>query len=196
MIDGFGWFEPSDYLRSWLFFDDVEYVLADAKDGPLAYPPWVFDRPDYKAIHSEFDSSELTRIIQSAAMDAGNPEFRNFVESNVPVKDREYASALVQSDASLRGVVSQEQIHDSIFCLFLLVNKLLAHAALKDAVPIVGRAYASQLLAMKIQKWDENRLQGISPKPHDPQRAESYSAFATGLSFDFLSTDDLLAVPN
>jgi len=27
MIDGFGWFREDDYQRSWLFFDDVSYVL-------------------------------------------------------------------------------------------------------------------------------------------------------------------------
>jgi hypothetical protein len=34
MIDGFGAFEEADYRRSWLFFDDVDYILPAKLAGP------------------------------------------------------------------------------------------------------------------------------------------------------------------
>jgi len=195
MIDGFGWFKESDYRRSWLFFDEVRYVLPEGTEGPIVYPPWVFQRPDYRVTYPTLGAEEAARIVESAGDDAADPSFRNLIEGNVPAKDREYAVLVVESDRRLREAIPPELARDWVFALALLINKLILCAASCGAVPIVGRRYAPELIARKIEKWAGNDPERQTALPGDPKRVLSFAAFAAGLSFDFLSDDSLVSVP-
>jgi hypothetical protein len=125
MIDGFGWFEEADYRRSWLFFDQVDYVLPEGAEGPLIYPRWILQRPDYRVAYPPLSADQVARITESAASDACDRSFRQLIEGIVPPKDLDYAMLVLASDKSLWRETPQELKRDSVFALLVLVNKLI-----------------------------------------------------------------------
>jgi len=194
MIDGFGWFKEPDYRRSWLFFDQVEYILPESAEGPLIYPHWVLQRSDFKVVYPTFATEEITKIVESAARDADDPGFRQLVEGIVPAKDLDYAVLVLASDRFLRQGLPRDRKQDGVFALAVLINKLIASAALAGAVPIVGRQYASQLIAKKVEMWAGREPTRQYTPLADPKRALSFAGFAASLSLDFLSDDMLVSV--
>jgi hypothetical protein len=195
MIDGFGWFKEADYRRSWLFFDEVEYILPESSAGPLVYPPRVFERQDCRVVFPTLTGDEVSRIIQRATEDASDLTFREMVANKVPRKDLEYAALVIASDRQLRDQVPQAHAQDAVFALALLINKLILCSARSGALPIVGRDYAPPLIARKLDKWIDTERQERNLPIVDPKTGLSFAGFEAGLSFDFLSADALSSIP-
>lgn len=153
MIDGFGWFQTADYRRAWLFFDEVDYVLPRPGSGPLFFPAWVSDSPEFRAAFPELSKEDGERVIEAARGDAADLEFRTFVEHNIPMHDRQYATKVVQvyHDGSALG----DAAVDPVIAIAVLLNRLLIYSAQVDAIPIVGRRYAATLLRRKLDRWSQ-----------------------------------------
>jgi hypothetical protein len=179
MIDGFGWFTKADYLRTWLFFDEVEYVLPRICRPPLAYPREVLASERHRIAHTDLPPSCLDVLVEQTTMDASSAELRDLVAS-MPGRDRDYAAFVVGSDGELDGV--PERLRTSTpWAIAFLANKLIFHAWLTDTVPIMGRRYGQRFLAQKLA---------------DPSRKMVRSAsFAAGLSLGFIGDDRLAATP-
>ena len=181
MIDGFGWFREADYRRSWLFFDEVEYILPRETTRPLVYPPRVFDSREYAVVHSDFDPELLELVIRQAAADAEQPELRKFAADQIPRKDLEYARLVVRHDREHAGLIPEHLVGDLVFPTMFLLDKLLLMSLLRGSIPIIGRSHANGLLQRKLA------VSGLS-KRSDKGR---YHAVAAGLSLNFVPDERL-----
>jgi hypothetical protein len=76
--------------------------------------------------------------------------------------------------------------------LLFLLNKLLWLSAHRGTVPIVGRGYATELLAHKLRRTGTGHL---GPNLLSARGIPLFAAFAAGLSFDFVSDTQLVATP-
>lgn len=193
MIDGFGWFERADFLRAFLFFDEVEYILPKDTAPPLHYGLQVYESPQYRAAHTELGSEELDLLIQRSLFDARRGDLRVMVE-RLPKRDVKYAALVVQCDAELKLRLPRRALDDT-FAIAFLSNKLLFHAARSGAVPIVGRRYATEFLTRKLETWTNDAANSSALTPATPQSALNYSTFAAGLSMSFIPDASLIEVP-
>src|SRR5689334_5033188 len=123
MIDGFGWFEESDYRRSWLSFDDVDYIFPVEVGGPIRYPSSLEDNPSFTVVRPRPD---IATVLAAAARDAADERFRALV-LQAPSRDLEYSHLIVLSDRTLPAL-APAQAADPVFAVALLTNKLLAYA--------------------------------------------------------------------
>jgi hypothetical protein len=188
MIDGFGPFEEADYRRSWLFFDQVEYVLPSRLVGPIVMPALDAEQ-EFAVCRPELAPEDLEQILETTWRDAADPALRQLVDRRVPRDDREYAAVLVGSDAQLRGHLTRARAIDPIL---FLANKLLWYAARHGTVPLAGRDYATELIAHK--------LRGLGTVRHghgllSARGGSAFAAFAAGLALDFVPDEQLVATP-
>ena len=72
--------------------------------------------------------------------------------------------------------------------LAFLANKLIAYSLLHDRVPIVGRSYASQYLALKLASLERQKQSAL---PLLPRRFSAFTAIASGCSLPFVSDQAL-----
>lgn len=188
MIDGFGAFEAADYRRSWLFFDDVDYVLPNEVRGPVEFPA-LDDRRDFRVCRDPLDPDVIDHLLELARRDMAVSDLRQLIEAQTSSADREYAAALVWSDVEVRDRILRTA---SVDPLLFLLNKLLWCAAQHDAVPIVGRRYATELLARKLRQTGTAHLgQNLLSARGMP----AFATFAAGLSLDFVPDAQLAAAP-
>jgi hypothetical protein len=188
MIDGFGSFDGADYRRSWLFFDDVDYVLPHELCGPIELPA-LEHHQDFALCRDPLSPDAIDHLLELTYRDMADPELRRLVEAQSANADREYAAVLVWSDVQVRDRILGAAPVDPL--LFLL-NKLLWMSAHRGAVPIVGRGYATELLAHKLRRTGTARL-GLNLL--SARGIPLFATFAAGLSFDFVPDAQLVATP-
>src|SRR5579872_5958582 len=93
MIDGFGPFEEADYRRSWLFFEDVDYIVPHRLSG-MTEGMNLDDQLDFQVCREELAPDDLEQLFELTRWDAEDPELRRLIESCIPRSDRDYAAAL------------------------------------------------------------------------------------------------------
>jgi hypothetical protein len=188
MIDGFGSFKQADYRRSWLFFDDVDYVLPHELRGPIELPP-LEDSREFAVCRNQLAPDVVEHLLELTRRDMEDPVLRDLVATRVPANALEYAAVLVWSDIQVRDHIRWSSQIDPV--LFLL-NKLLWFSACRDLVPIAGCGYATELLAQKLRQTGTGHL------GHNLLSARGtpmFATFAAGLSFDFVTDTQLVAAP-
>jgi hypothetical protein len=190
MVDGFGWFEPADYRRSWLFFDDVVYVLPKSTSPPLEFLPGVFDRNDGIVVRPELSATAWQIIGEAARSDAADPSFRRIVET-IPPPDLHYTRTVAACDREMVAALGLDRTADPAMAVARLLEKLLLYAGINGLVPIVGRDWASQLLAAKLTAGRP----GSGRTLLSPGQGETYAAFSAGLSLDLIDDHKLVALP-
>ena len=180
MIDGFGWFENGDYRKSWLMFEDVDYVFPAETTGPGFYPKAVLEGREYSAQQvSVGDAVEhVEQRVARGMDDAGLLE----ILRSIPGTDADYARRVVSLDPELSPLLKRYGDRDAAPAVLALVAKLLLYARRTGAVPIVGRDYAWSLLSKVAQ--DEPRPKGVLQVGAvvDHKASVAYSAFEAGLS--------------
>jgi hypothetical protein len=182
MINGFGWFSEERYRRSWLLFDEIDYIFPRSR---TQHPPInVLSRPDFRVIQPEADGVD-ERVERSKA-DANDAEFRVGVLQHMSKADLRIAEEMVRADMELRGVDET----DPVFCVSYLVDKLLDHADAQGAIPIVGQDYAIDLIRAKLNRRARTELAPSSLVT--ASQGLNVFAFQAGLSYRFLSDADLL----
>ena len=194
MIDGFGWFHASDYRRTWLFFDDVQYVLP-AGDGPhpgavpnrvwLHYPDKIANRPEYVVERPELTVQEVEGLLDAAKADAEDPDWVRLVD-NLPQADRDYATMVAFCDPGVLDGMAQQRLRIEAASVAYLVGKLLLHADRTSTIPIVGQQRAADLLRWKLGRQASHVVGG--------RHGNAFAAFAAGLSLDFVSDRELETV--
>lgn len=188
MIDGFGPFEEADYRRSWLFFEEVDYVLPHRLTDEMAMVG-VDDHQEFAVRREELARDDIEQLLELTCRDAEDPGLVRLVETRAPRGDREYAAALVWSDVQLRDHPTRTRAIDPVL---FLANKLLWYAARRGTVPIVGRDYATELIAWKL------RGHGTSHQGHgllSDRGSSVLAAFAAGLALDFVPDEQLASTP-
>jgi hypothetical protein len=191
MIDGFGWFEEADFRRSWLFFDDVRYILPPKGYAQILYPQSVFELPQYQVVCPELDESLAEVIVAEAIADAVSPEFQRIAEG-IPSSAHRYAGAVAASDPRLR-----ERLPAPIpsgLSLAMLSRKLLHLAAAEGMVPVVGRRYAWELIRFQMGRSAELDL-AANAAPLSPSRSATFQALSAGLSLHFIPDRELAELP-
>jgi hypothetical protein len=181
MIDGFGWFKPADFRRSWLFFDQVEYILPHDTDKGFGYALPVYQSAQYKVAHMRFDQpSDIQKLWDAACADAEDPILSALIR-DMPAEDLEYARRVVSADVELAPFARNNL--QPVLAISFLLNKLLLYARSTDSVAIVGRSYAHDLLLQKASAASRNAAK--------MKNSLSVTAFAAGLSFDFVTDESL-----
>ncbi len=193
MIDGFGWFDEADYRRSWLFFDDVYYVLPAETRGPVFYPPQLQNRPDFRLARTETGSRDAEIIARAADIDVSDEELRSNID-DVPARDARYAAMVVSSDAELDESVRERARAQPSFAIAYLANKLLYVAARDGRVPIVGRRYASEILKTKLVRRTAPAPATTPPAAFSTGDGSSAASLAAGLSLAFVDDARLRSV--
>jgi hypothetical protein len=188
MVDGFGWFEPADYRRAWLFFDDVVYVLPSATS--LYYRPEVLERDGSTNVKPELSAAAWQIIGDAARSDAADPSFRQVVDT-IPASELRYSQAVVAGDREMTAALGLDRTLDPVLAVALLFEKLLLCASVNGMVPIVGRDWAARLLAARLTPATPGRDRTLL----SPSQGETYAAFSAGLSLDFVDDDKLVALP-
>ena len=142
MIDGFGWFAEASYRRSWLFFDEVDYIFPNRSAFP-GYPPrWAASARDFALARPELPVADLEALFERVRI-CCDAEFRALVAANVPEKDARYAVSAVSFDEDLRPLREKTGLAlEPAFALAFLAAKLLETAERTGSVPIFGRPYA------------------------------------------------------
>lgn len=189
MVDGFGWFEPPDYRRSWLFFDDVVYVLPRSTSPPLVYLPGVLDSKDCVITRPEFSATAWQIIGEAARADAADPSFRRVVDT-IPAPDLHYTRTVAACDREMATALGLARTLDPAMAVALLLEKLLLYAGANGLVPIVGRHWAANLLAAKLTPGAPGIRALLSPG-----QGIAYAEFSAGLSLDFIDDGKLVALP-
>jgi len=190
MIDGFGYFDEADYRRSWLFFDEVDYVLPGRLAGPIAMPP-LEDRQDFVVARPALGGAVLDGLLAATRRDATDETLRELVVDRVPAKERDYASVLVWSDEEVRDALRDAETRDPAFATLFLANKLLWFAAEHGTVPIVGRPHATEILGRKAARLETRVGAGLLSL----RGGASFTAFAAGLALDFVDDEVLAKIP-
>jgi len=131
----------------------------------------------------------LEQLLELTRRDMADPELQRLVATRIPAKACEYAAVLVWSDVQIRDHVRRTAPLDPV--LFLL-NKLLWFAVQRDAIPIVGRGYATDLLAHKLRQTGTGRL---GRNLLSARSIPTFATFAAGLSLDFVSDAQLTSTP-
>ena len=101
MIDGFGWFTEASYRRSWLFFDEVDYLFPSDSAWPGYPPPWAASSRDFALARPELSPAEMESLVDGARA-CCDSHFSTFVNDNVPERDARYAVDAVSFDNDVR----------------------------------------------------------------------------------------------
>ena len=194
MIDGFGWFEEGDYRRAFLLFDHVDYLFPSDVQGPLWYPPSVFESAAYSARSVASDLGEHA-LAESVARDLAEEGFRK-AAAKVPPADRHYARNVVTTDPELSWLLKRHAHESDEAALSLLSSKLLACAARAGSMPIVGREYAWEMLTAKLRLgaadlFSETAAEALAT----PEQQVVCSVLTAGLSMAFLDGEALTRTP-
>ena len=190
MVDGFGWFEPADYRRSWLFFDDVAYVLPKTTSPQLRLLPGILEEKDSVILRPEFSATAWQMIGEAARVDAADPNFRRIVDT-IPAPDLRYTRTVAACDQEMAAALGFDGSLDPVTAVALLLEKLLLYAGANGLVPIVGRHWAADLLATKLTR----ATPGDGRSLLSPSQGETYATFSAGLSLDFVDDNKLVALP-
>ena len=188
MIDGFGWFHDADYRRTWLFFDDIRYILPSEPTGSLWYSPALQTRIECIAEHLALDDSDNACIAEQARLDAGDETFVALC-AQVPTRDIAYARSVVAGDAVARRLLGDAVQTSTSLALSYLLNRLNFCARMQNLIPVVGQPYASDMLV-----WKASQTPPALPWKRTGNRL-AYAAFAAGLSLDFLDDANLVSIP-
>lgn len=194
MIDGFGWFKPADYRRSWLFFDRVHYIFPVLTQGPLQFPENLSQNPLFTLVKPASTAETLDYLVEQSRQDAGDPHFSKLVKLLIPKADLEYAALMIYSDSELKSRLDASMM-DSVFAIAYLLNKLLIYSSLTGAVPIFGRTYATDIVIYKIKKWSQFFARQKTAAVVSPSQMTTIAAIAAGLSLGFVADEDLIKVP-
>lgn len=189
MVDGFGWFEATDYRRAWLFFDDVVYVIPKSTLPPLVYLPGTLRDMECVTLGPEFSAAAWRAIGEAAQTDIRNPEFLRIV-ATIPQSDLRYTAMVAACDRELAYALNLDRVVEPALAIALLLEKLLLYASANGLVPIVGRRWASKLLETKLS-WAASGAKRPLLLPH---QAATYATFAAGLSLDFVDDRKLAAL--
>lgn len=189
MVDGFGWFEEADYRRSWLFFDDVVYVIPEDTKPPLGYPPQLFHREDCRAVRPAFTKTAWQTIGDAARRDAASTELRRIV-AQIPQRDLDYACFVTACDRPMADALGLDRHIEPAFAIALLLEKLLVYAHENGLVPIVGRNWARRLLETKLTRPQPPSERALL----SPAQGIAYDTFSAGLSLDFVDDAKLGAI--
>jgi hypothetical protein len=190
MIDGFGWFEKVDYRRSWLLFDDVDYIWPVATRGPFVLPAEKMF-VECTVIRPSLAREALAALVEAARADAASPPMRDILVT-VPKQDLEYAQSLVWSDVEIASVVGDRPLPPDVSLMFL-VNKLLVHASETGSVPMVGREYASRIVQTKLQTCAATFAP--SARLSTLKQHMQYACISAGLAFGFVDDEVLVKTP-
>jgi hypothetical protein len=190
MIDGFGAFADGDYRRLWLSFDSVRYILPPPEGGPLHYPAFKGREAEFQVDRGVLTATELEDIATSALSDSAQPWFREIAEKQMTSEERDYASLVVWPEVSAHPTLARELTKSNGAAVAFLLNKLVRRAIQDGAVPIVGKPYASELIARKMAAVEQDAPTLVTPK-----QASSFAAFAAGLSLTFVSDEGIRQVP-
>lgn len=200
MIDGFGWFAEASYRRSWLFFDEVDYVFAARSDWPGYPPAWAASSRDFALARPELAPAKIEALVERTCValdDAGDGGLRALVADLVPERDARYAVDAVSFDGDLRAVREKTGLRlEPAFALGFLAAKLLATADATGAVPIFGRPYAAAVLS-RVAGGARPRNESVSAVGDllTAQGSTRLLTVATQLSCGFVSDEHLLGVP-
>jgi hypothetical protein len=176
MINGFGWFPEARYRRSWLLFDDIDYIFPRSRE---AHPPVnVITRSDFRVILPETPASVVRERMEHSHADARDAAFRAGVLQHMSEAELRIAEQMVRVDLELGDVDAY------------LVDKLLDHAEADGAIPIVGQDYAIDLMGVKLDRRARSELAPGSLLTVD--QGFNVFAFQAGLSYRFLSDADLV----
>lgn len=192
MVDGFGVFEEADYRRSWLFFQDVDYILPAKIAGPMSMPDGLERSLQFRLARPELPRETTRELIDLAKRDCGDAELRTLVGQEIPRGDLDYAALLVFSDPSVRAEATPASLGDPVFAISFLLHKLLLFAAATGAVPIVGKKYAAALIAKKLSG---HAARDGSRSVMKQEERVTFAALAAGLSLDFVADEELSATP-
>jgi hypothetical protein len=184
MIDGFGWFRPTDYRRAWMLFDEVDYVFPAHLRRDVGIPAFAHADPWWRLQQPELSAEERTQVEAWLARDLGSNDFRAAIRS-IPSRDLDYARKLVAVDLQVCDLLGRFDSTDPAPALSILTSKLLIAAGTSNAVPIVGKAYAWSLLAANLS-GDQVEWSARSPT--------NVAAFAAGLSLRMIDDDVLASV--
>jgi hypothetical protein len=190
MVDGFGWFENVDYRRSWLFFDDVLYILPRWPAPPLVYPRGLLERKDCLPVMPELSRDAWLAVREAAQLDAADPEFRK-IASSISQNDMRYTFFVARSDRSMSAALKLDSTFDRVLAVALLLEKLLLYAAANGLVPIVGRRWAAELLEARLSRGGQPAGRALL----SPTQGETYATFSAGLSLDFIDDSKLSLLP-
>jgi hypothetical protein len=186
MINGFGWFEEERYRRSWLLFDEVEYLFPLSR---VSYPPFeLLKRPDFQLVQPESAAQAVQARVDRCRADCEDAAFRSAVTQQMSAGELRVAEQMVRHDDELRAVASK----DPVFCVSYLIEKLLDHAEAMGSIPIVGRDYALEMIKFKLEKRVQTAL--AEQALVTTSQAVSLFAFQAGLSYRFLADADLMRV--
>jgi hypothetical protein len=195
MIDGFGWFAEANYRRSWLFFDDVDYIFAARSIWPGYPPAWAGSSRDFALTRPVLATAMLEGLVDRVRSALDERGLRTLVAARVPEKDARYAVDAVSLDEDLRPVRERAGVRlDPAFALGFLAAKLLATARASGAVPLFGRPYAADILA-SVAGGEASREEPGAASLLTPQGNARVVTIATDLSCSFVSDDQLLHVP-
>ena len=184
MINGFGWFSEARYRRSWLLFDEVDYIFPRSQNR---HPPInVLARPDFKVTQPGAVAEVVDERVERSKADARDAEFRAGVLQHISKADLRIAEQMVRFDTELCDVDAT----DPVFCVSYLVEKLLDHADAEGAIPIVGQDYAIDLIRAKLNRCA--RIELAASSLVTVNQGVNVFAFQAGLSYRFLSDADLL----
>lgn len=198
MIDGFGWFRECDYRRSWLFFDEVDYIFPTRVSGLIRYPERLADQLDFKLVKPEFDRALLDYVVDCTVRDLAEPALVEIVRK-IPHRDLDIAMRVAVGEI-IHLVADKPQQYERILSqsatgVLFLLNKLVIYSVATGKIPIVGRPYASHLLTWKMSRMAQqgrvggNGASGIL----SPLQSMTCSALAAGLSMGFVSDAQLEA---
>jgi len=188
MIDGFGWFEAADYRRSWLFFDEVHYILPKDTINKFGYSLQIYRSNEFSISYMLEDPEHTRELWSQALRNAENHTFRSLVLNKVPPEDLTYACRLVNADANLIELAKNSA--DTVVAISYLLEKLLAYSKQTGCLPIVGRRYAHELLIHRIATNPEIQ-DDLDVGLTSPEQSVAVPAFAAGLSLSFLSDQQL-----
>jgi len=92
MIDGLGPFEEADYRRSWLIFEDVDYVLPHRLAGSFSLAE-LGDHPGFAVRRPELGGDAMEQILDATCRDGEDAELKHLIATRFPLRDREYRPA-------------------------------------------------------------------------------------------------------
>jgi len=195
MLDGFGWFHESDYRRTWLSFNKVDYVFPVEATGKLVYLHSTLEDPRYRGVRWKVPRTVLETILSSAVRDLQQDHLLAILRDEVPAQDALYALRVVETDPQAQELEALRSDPPPQLALAFLANKLVSYALAAGTIPVVGRTYASRYLSEKL------RVAGAftSAQSHTsivpPSRYQTVAGFGSGLSVGFIDDRTLTEIP-
>ena len=183
MIEGFGWFPESVYRRTFLLFDQIEYIYPVMHRG-LMVPPHLLFRSDITVTQPEEDTAIVRQRIAKVDELVHNASLRS-IEAQIPAGDIAVALRVLNAD---REVPASGRV-SGLWAVLYLADKLLDRCELTDRVPVVGQAYAGKILA----HLSQDRLMPVgSGATVTPRQASVLHTVAAGLSYAFITDEQLI----